>query len=57
MACTTLQHWEAAFSIISTFSAEVVVVVGGGVTHLFVTDEILSADAGTVLLGIGHINK
>lgn len=22
-----------------------------------VTDEILSADAGTVLLGIGHINK
>lgn len=30
MACTTLQQWEAAFSIISTFSAEVVLVVVGG---------------------------
>lgn len=26
-------------------------------THLFVTDEILSADAGSALLGIGQINK
>lgn len=45
MACTTsVQQWEVLSSI-------------RPVTRLFVTDEILSADAGTVLLGMGHINK
>lgn len=30
---------------------------GASVTHLFVTDEIESADAGSALLGIGQINR